>query len=283
MLWYNSNKQIVFEHTLAGPSYPRVVSINTYDPGTYHHVAVTLDRASGTMMMYIDGVLENTSSFTPGASALELFGETWKVGTARDVIPSSVDFPAKGSVDDVRIYSRAISAADAAALVDLGNRAPTATNLTTTSSYSEGAGSVAITDIVVSDVDTGETITATLTLTDTATGSLSANNGATYDGGTGVWTITDTVANVNLALANLVFTPTVNNDVDTTITTHIEDAAGAGPADGTITLDVTPVNDAPTATNLTTTSSYNEGDGAVSPSPTSWSATWIRVRRSRPR
>ena len=143
------------------------------------------------------------------------------------------------------------------------NDAPTATNLTTTSSYNEGAGSVAITDIVVSDVDTGETITATLTLTDTATGSLSANNGATYDGGTGVWTITDTVANVNLALANLVFTPTVNNDVDTTITTHIEDAAGAGPADGTITLDVTPVNDAPTATNLTTTSSYTEGAGSV--------------------
>ena len=101
---------------------------------------------------------------------------------------------------------------------------------------------MAITDIVVSDADTGEMITATLTLADTFTGSLSANNGATYDGGTGVWTITDTVANVNLALANLLFTPAVNNDVDTTITTHIEDAAGAGPADGVITLDVTPVN-----------------------------------------
>ena len=145
------------------------------------------------------------------------------------------------------------------------NEAPTASNLTTTSSYNEGDASVAITDIVVSDVDTGETITATLTLADTSTGSLSANDGATYTAGTGVWTITDTVANVNLALANLVFTPTVNNDVDTTIAVSIDDGDedASGPLTGTITLDVAPVNDAPTASNLTTTSSYNEGDASV--------------------
>jgi hypothetical protein len=143
------------------------------------------------------------------------------------------------------------------------NDAPTATNLTSTSSYNEGDATVAITDIVVTDVDSGEMITATLTLNDTTTGSLSANDGATYNSLTGMWTITDTVANVNVALANVVFLPNSDNDVDTTITTHIEDAAGAGPADGTITLDVTPVNDVPTATNLTSTSSYNEGDASV--------------------
>ena len=122
--------------------------------------------------------------------------------------------------------------------------APTATNLTSTSAYNEGDASVAITDIVVSDADTGETITATLTLVDTGTGSLSANDGATYTAGTGVWTITDTVANVNLALANLVFTPTVNNDVDTTIDVSIDDGDedNSGPLTGTITLDVTPAN-----------------------------------------
>ncbi len=125
------------------------------------------------------------------------------------------------------------------------NDAPTATNLTTTSVYNEGDASVAISDIVVSDADTGETITATLTLADTSAGSLSANDGATYTSGTGVWTITDTVANVNLALANLVFTPTVNNDVDTTINVSIDDGDedNSGPLTGTIILDVTPAND----------------------------------------
>ena len=41
----------------------------------------------------------------------------------------------------------------------------------------------------------------------------------------------------------------------------ISDAAG--PADGTITLDVTPVNDAPAATNLTQTKTYTEGAASV--------------------
>ena len=51
--------------------------------------------------------------------------------------------------------------------------------------------------------------------------------------------------------------------LDTTITTHIEDAAASGPADGTITLDVTPVADAPTATNLAQTKTYTEDDPTV--------------------
>ncbi|MCB1800626.1 MAG: tandem-95 repeat protein [Gammaproteobacteria bacterium] len=128
------------------------------------------------------------------------------------------------------------------------NDAPGATNLTSTSNYTEGAASVGITDIVVSDVDTGDTIMATLTLADTSTGSLSANNGAIYDGGTGIWTITGNVATVNTALANLVFNPATDNDQDTTIAVSIDDGDEdtSGPLTGTITLDVTPVNDAPT-------------------------------------
>ena len=63
------------------------------------------------------------------------------------------------------------------------NDAPTATNLSSTSAYNEGDASVPITDIVVSDVDAAEIITATLTLADTGTGSLSANDGATYTAG----------------------------------------------------------------------------------------------------
>ena len=145
------------------------------------------------------------------------------------------------------------------------NDAPLATNLTTTSSYTEGAASVAITDIVVSDVDTGESITATLTLANTATGSLSSNDGATYTGGNGEWTITGSVSAVNTALANLAFTPLTDNDLDTSIAVSIDDGDEdtSGPLTGTITLDVTPVNDAPLATNLTTTSSYTEGAASI--------------------
>ena len=143
---------------------------------------------------------------------------------------------------------------------NVDNDAPTATNLTTTSSYNEGDASVAITDIVVSDADTGDIITATLTLANTTTGSLSANDGASYDGGTGVWTITDTVVNVNTALSNLVFIPAADNDQDTSISVLIDDGDedGSGPLTGTITLDVTPVNDAPVIA-VPATQSMREG------------------------
>src|SRR5258707_4505651 len=56
---------------------------------------------------------------------------------------------------------------------------------------------------------------------------------------TGVWTITGTVAQVNAALAAVAFVPASNNDVNTTITTHIVDAANTGPTDGVINLNVT--------------------------------------------
>jgi CubicO group peptidase (beta-lactamase class C family) len=118
------------------------------------------------------------------------------------------------------------------------NDPPTATNLTSTAAYTEGATSVAIDDIVIADVDTGDMLTATLTLNDVNAGVLTTSGaGNTYDAGTGVWTMTDTAANVNTALAAMTFTPNINYDLDTTITTHIEDQAGTGPIDGVITLD----------------------------------------------
>jgi len=147
------------------------------------------------------------------------------------------------------------------------NDAPTATNLTQAKAYNEGDGSVALDDIVVSDVDTNpaQVITATLTLANTAAGSLTASsgNGETYTAGTGVWTVTGTVANVNAALVAVAFTPATDNDVNTTITTHIQDQNSAAPADGLITLNVTPANDPPTATNLNQVKAYNEGDLTV--------------------
>jgi hypothetical protein len=131
------------------------------------------------------------------------------------------------------------------------NDAPTATNLNSTSSYIEQQGLVQITDIVVSDADSGDIITATLTLVDTSAGSLSANNGASYTASTGVWTITDTVANVNNALKQLKFYPNTDNELNSTISVSIDDGDedASGPLTGTINLNVTPINDAPVANN----------------------------------
>ena len=127
------------------------------------------------------------------------------------------------------------------------NDAPVATHLTQTRPYLEDTAGVALDDIVVADPDAGDAITATLTLALPAAGTLTAGsgNGETYTTATGVWTVNGTVAQVNAALAAVAFVPALNNDAGTTIVAQIHDAALAGPASGTITLDVTPVNDAP--------------------------------------
>ena len=94
------------------------------------------------------------------------------------------------------------------------NDQPGATLVNQTQTYTEGDASVALDDIVVTDVDSAETITATLTLADINAGSLTTSGTATYTAGTGIWTITDTVANVNAALANVAFMPAMEYDQD---------------------------------------------------------------------
>ncbi|WP_320171226.1 DUF4347 domain-containing protein [Maridesulfovibrio sp.] len=139
-----------------------------------------------------------------------------------------------------------------------------ATHLTQNKIYIEDAASVALDDIFVSDPDTAEQITATLTLADTAAGSLTANDGASYTAGTGVWTITGTVTQVNAALAGVAFTPAANYDADTTIAVNIKDGLEGGTTvkTGTITLDCTPVNDKPVITAGNTVN-YSENDNAT--------------------
>ncbi len=140
------------------------------------------------------------------------------------------------TVDDVNVFASEGS-----------NYAPVATNMDSTSNYNEGDPVVPIEDIIIKDADINDIVTATLTLADTSTGSLSPNNGATYDPGTGVWTITDTIDNVNLALATLEFNPVFTNTLDTKISVVIDDGDedASGPLTGVINLIVTPVNDAP--------------------------------------
>ncbi|MFK8020276.1 MAG: tandem-95 repeat protein, partial [Pseudomonadales bacterium] len=110
------------------------------------------------------------------------------------------------------------------------------------------------------DVDNANT-TVTLTLSDTAAGALStATSGAvtsTYNAGTGVWNASGAVADVNALLAGVSFTPTLNYNSDFNITTAVDD--GVAPAvTGLKIVTGTAVNDAPTATNLTTDEVYSE-------------------------
>jgi uncharacterized delta-60 repeat protein len=140
------------------------------------------------------------------------------------------------------------------------NTAPTATNLSAVETYTEDTA-LNLTDIVVTDPDAGNTITATLTLSNVAAGSLNtATSGSvtsTYVAATGVWTAAGPIANVNTLLAGLTFTPASNFNANFTIATSVNDGIAAA-INGNKIMNGTPVNDAPTATNLSAAETYTE-------------------------
>ncbi len=135
--------------------------------------------------------------------------------------------------------------------------APTATNLNAGETYTEDTP-LNLTDIVVSDVDSAN-VTVTLTLSDVAAGSLStATSGSvtsTFVGG--VWTASGAIADVNALLSGVTFNPASNYDSNFTIATSVDD--GVNPAvTGSKNMTATPVDDAPTATNLSAGETYTE-------------------------
>ncbi|MFK7732564.1 MAG: beta strand repeat-containing protein, partial [Pseudomonadales bacterium] len=139
------------------------------------------------------------------------------------------------------------------------NDAPTATNLNAAQAYTEDTP-LDLIDIVVADVDNANT-TVTLTVSDTTAGALSiGTSGAvtsTYNAGSGVWTASGAVADVNTLLAGVTYTPTLNYNSNFTIATSVSD--GVAPAvTGTKNVTGTAVNDAPTATNLNAAEAYTE-------------------------
>lgn len=125
--------------------------------------------------------------------------------------------------------------------------APTASNLSQAVNFVEDQAPIELTDIVVTDADPGETITATLTLLQPSAGTLTTSGAATYNAATGVWSITGSVADVNAALAAVSVNLSADWEENFTITTRIRDAADTGPADGAISFSGSGVNDAPVA------------------------------------
>ena len=79
---------------------------------------------------------------------------------------------------------------------------------------------------------------------------------STYNAGTGVWTASGAIADVNALLAGVTFTPAANFNGNFTIATSVSD--GVGRITGSKALTGTAVNDAPTATNLSAAESYTE-------------------------
>jgi ELWxxDGT repeat protein len=250
-----SATNLIQSHTIAEDSLPlNLTDIVVTDPNAGDTITATL-TLSNTSAGELSA--NNGATYNAGTGAWTISDTIVNVNTALANVTFTPALNFNGAISIVTHVQDAAATGPADGLITVNvtpvNDPPTATNLVQLYTVAQGSGALNLTDIVVTDVDAGDTITATLTVGNVASGALSANNGASYNAGTGVWTISDTLANVNTALANVTFTPDVAFSGTATITTHVQDAAVTGPADGSITVDVTPgpVNNPPTATNLT--------------------------------
>ena len=103
--------------------------------------------------------------------------------------------------------------------------------------------------VTVSDVDTGQTETVTVTLSSPFNGALSNLAGGTYDDVHGIYTVSGTAAAVTAALDGLVFTPVENQvapgqSVTTVFNLSATDGLMFSTAAAT-TVNITALNDAP--------------------------------------
>ena len=136
------------------------------------------------------------------------------------------------------------------------NNAPTAVNLNAAQTYTEDTP-LNLTDIVASDVDS-PTITATLTLSNLAAGSLSTATAGTVTStyNAGVWTASGALADVNTLLAGVSFIPMADFNGSFALATNVSD--GLLNVSGRKSFTGIAVNDAPSATNLNAAETYIE-------------------------
>ncbi len=79
--------------------------------GVWHHIAYVVDDATDTAKMYLDGALAATATFT-GTPLFMKSGQSLGIGSCYDGAVERM----RGLIDEVRLYNRALSAAEAAAL-----------------------------------------------------------------------------------------------------------------------------------------------------------------------
>ena len=96
-----------------GTTHQYISSNVSLDPNEWHHVALTFDDANDTQTLYIDGEVVATTNFTSSINWTGWFPQT-TIGTHADLADSSFDL--QGMIDDARVYTRALTADEIAAM-----------------------------------------------------------------------------------------------------------------------------------------------------------------------
>jgi hypothetical protein len=108
-LVFESSGKFAARHFLTGNDLVYASSVGTYALNRWHHVAGVVNKAAGTLTLYVDGSNVGSDTFTPNTVAREYNSVLFRIGRAG---PGTTMWTADGKVDQVRIYDRALSAAE---------------------------------------------------------------------------------------------------------------------------------------------------------------------------
>lgn len=120
-LQYNSARKFLMTHWIAGANEPEWKGAGTwedeYAPGAWYHVAGVVDRAAGKVAIYVNGELKSEAEFEANAKTRDYGQQPWRIGIGCPDV-EHWSWPAKGLIDDVRIYGKALPAGEIKALSD---------------------------------------------------------------------------------------------------------------------------------------------------------------------
>lgn len=114
-LLFNNEARFIMTDWLKGDIEPLWNSAGTwgmtYAPGHWYHLAGVVDRGLGRVHLYVNAVLKHTQPFDPSREVYEVPYGAWRIGIGN---PDFADWswPARGAIDDVRIYNRPLSPTD---------------------------------------------------------------------------------------------------------------------------------------------------------------------------
>ena len=116
-IFYKNGSTIGFNHWNTAGSDVITMTGTVADTSIWHHAVVTYDGSVTTGKLYIDGVLAATDSSNAGT--LQDRSETTKIG--KGYAWGAGDGFMNGTIDDVRVYNRALSQTEAQSLYGRGS------------------------------------------------------------------------------------------------------------------------------------------------------------------
>jgi len=108
-LSYPRDQHIEMGHWAEGGTRAIATGKSACPPGSWHHLAGVVDREKGRTHVYVNGAPDGTVEWAAGKASRDYGSRPWRIGHAA---PGSKEWawPARGAIDDVRIYGRALPA-----------------------------------------------------------------------------------------------------------------------------------------------------------------------------